>query len=528
MKEGEKMSGESRRKVDLAELIDWMLTEVREIDSDDSLERKEKTKRLTRLARSFKNKLHDDGRRKASDRIAVSTFRRYMTRARKAVTAQNWRHHSFDQQVERLAKRYPAYADDMRALGELGDISAIRMAHRELLERIRSDDQDAAYEDVRAMKLDHEIMRHLTLSSAQKSTLAEEASEVLEERAVNTVTINYHWLMETVYELLSARDRLIDGEYRAYFSYLALGLALATGRRSIEVLKVGRIKKVGQYEVEFSGQAKRRGGVDYSDAYHIYTLVDADLVIEAWEELRSLPEASELQGLDNSEVNRRTAKTLNTLAKRILGSDERVFKDSRAIWARLVFELHFSRDQRWKRVTEDVFWREMLGHEDMDTQRSYRAFKIDYDEPEAADEPEYEYASRLEALRALDGADELEKSAAMARVHAWVKEQIEQEPEASITQSLISRELGTYRPAIKSYLELAQEALDTPNVDLDSIAPEVPEAVSEGKPRLSATRQDDGSWIGIAHINNVEIARCEGLPSRIEAMRAAYRAADER
>lgn len=108
----------------------------------------------------------------------------------------------------------------------------------------------------------------------------------------------------------------------------------------------------------------------------------ADLVIEAWDELRSLPEVAELQGMDNSDVNRRTAKTLNTLTKRIFNNDERVFKDSRAIWARLVFELHFSRDQRWKKVTEDVFWREMLGHEDMDTQRSYRAFKINYDEPD--------------------------------------------------------------------------------------------------------------------------------------------------
>ena len=146
------------------------------------------------------------------------------------------------------------------------------------------------------------------------------------------------------------------------------------------MLKTGRIKKVDRYQVEFSGQAKKRGGVDYSLAYHIYTLVDADLVVEAWNELRSLPEVVELQGMDNTEINRRTAKTLNTLAKRVFNDEEQVFKDSRAIWARLVFEIHFTRDKRWKNVTEDVFWREMLGHEDMDTQRSYRAFKIDYSE----------------------------------------------------------------------------------------------------------------------------------------------------
>ena len=518
------MSGDSRRKVNLRELIEWLLEEVQEIDANQELERKEKTKRMARLAKRFKNRLHDDGRRKDEERIATSTFRRYMTEARKAVTQQNWKHHSLEQQIERLARRYPAYAKELTALGEMGDISKIRVAHHQLLDRIRHDDD--AYEDIRAMKLDHEIMRHLTLSSAQKADLAEDAVETLEERAVNTVTINYHWLMTTIYELLTNRDRVVEGEYRPYFSHVALGLALATGRRSIEVLKLGRIKKLSEYEVEFSGQAKKRGGTDYDHSYHVYTLVSADLVVEAWETLRALPEVVELQSLDNSEINRRTAKTLNTLAKRVFNDDSRTFKDSRAIWARLVFEMHFARDKRWKKVTEDVFWREMLGHEDMDTQRSYRAFKIDYDEPASAErEPASEYVSRLEALRALDGSEELEKSKAMARVHAWVKAQIEQEPEAKITQSLISRELGTYRPTIKAYLELAQEALETPNANLERVAAEVPDEVAEAKPRLVAHQQPDGSWVGVASINGVEVARCGEIASRIEALRAAYKAA---
>ncbi|MCK2185711.1 protelomerase family protein [Halomonas getboli] len=522
------MSGESRKKVSLGELIEWLLDEVRKIDADEELARKEKTKRLARLAKRFKNRLHDDGRRKEEDRIAVSTFRRYMTEARKAVTAQNWLHHSLDQQIERLAKRHPSHADRLLALGEIGDINELRLAHRELLDRIRDDDD--AYEDVRGMKLDHEIMRHLTLSSAQKADLAEDAVETLEERAVNTVEINYHWLMDRIYELLTNRERLVDGEYRPYYSHLALGLALATGRRSIEVLKLGKISKVDRYQVEFSGQAKKRGGVDYSQAYHIYTLVDADLVVEAWNELRELPEVVELQGMDNTEINRRTAKTLNTLAKRVFDDDERVFKDSRAIWARLVFEMHFAQDPRWKKVTEDVFWREMLGHEDMDTQRSYRAFKIDYSEaPASAErEPASDYGSRLEALRALDGAEDLERSQAMARVHEWVKGQIEQEPDAKITQTLISRELGTYRPTIKAYLELAKDALETPNVDMDRVAPAVPEAVAQAKPRLVAHKQGDGGWTGVASVNGVEVARCTDQPTRIAAMQAAYHAAGDR
>ncbi|WP_209120878.1 hypothetical protein, partial [Parasedimentitalea maritima] len=80
----------------------------------------------------------------------------------------------------------------------------------------------------------------------------------------------------------------------------------------------------------------------------------------------------------------------------------------------------------------------------------------------------------------------------------------------------------------KAYLELAQDALETPNVDLDRVAPSVPKEVAQAKPRLVAHKQDDGLWLGVASINGVEVARCPGMPSRIEAMQAAYKAAGGR
>ena len=55
--------------------------------------------------------------------------------------------------------------------------------------------------------------------------------------------------------------------------------------------------------------------------------------------LRELPAVIDLQDKNNTEVNRRTAKTLNTLTKRIFEDETRVFKDSRAIWARVVLKV---------------------------------------------------------------------------------------------------------------------------------------------------------------------------------------------
>lgn len=500
--------GATRQKIDLQPLIEKLVEDVRKVDQDEKLSRSEKTKRIGRLADSLKVKLYEDKRRREEDKLAASSYRRYLTTVRKAITAQNWRHHGLETAVNSLAKHHPRYAEQLHALVDLTDITELRIAHRELLKLARVQKDDAAYGAFEGMKLDHEVMRHLTLPAATKAQLATAAVETLEQRATNTIEINYHWLIQQINELLSKTEIRAGGIAAHNFSSLALGLALATGRREIEVLKLARFKKVGDFELEFSGQAKRRGGVNYDESYRIYTLISADLVLEAFEKLRAMPEVLELQHLDNVEINRRVAKTLNTLAKRVFGDTERVFKDSRALWARVVFELHFNQDERWKRVNETVFWREMLGHEDMDTQESYKAFKISY-AGHAEEQPESQYASRLEALIALDKHDQVDGREAMQKIHNWVKAQVQAAPDVKISQKAIATNVGSYRPLIKEYLQLAGEALATPNRQAKAVAPAVPAAVANAKPRISMI-EADGKWTAVAKVNGVEVARAEG------------------
>lgn len=240
-------------------------------------------------------------------------------------------------------------------------------------------------------------------------------------------------------------------------------------------------------------------------------------MLEELAKLRAMPEVLELQHCDNTEVNRRTAKTLNTVAKRIFERPEAVFKDSRAIWARIVFETHFNRDERWRRVNETVFWREMLGHEDMDTQESYKAFKIDYATPAQPAAPAAKFASRLEALQALDSHERIAGRPAMEKLHSWVKATVEASPEARISQKAIATNVGSYRGLIKEYLEdLAAEALATPNRVAEAVSPAVPAEVAKALPRIRVTEEAPGKWVAVATLNGVEIRRAEG-DSRNEA-----------
>lgn len=530
------MSGESRQKVNLAELIGELIKEITDIDSEENISRSEKTKLITRAATKFKTKLHDDKRRKDAVKISLTTYRKYMTTARNAVTELNLRHHSLGQQIERLAKKYPEYSERLEAMGRLDHITEIRLAHKELLNGIK--EHGEAYDDIKGMKLDHEVMRHLTVGGGQKAQLAELAATRLEEKKQATISLPYHSLISRVQDLLVRKTRNIGGQSFYSFSRLALGIGFATGRRAVEVLWQGQFEKAGDNMLRFRGQAKKRGGADYSDEYTIYTTVDADIVMNAIAQLRQLPEIKELAVYEklgevkrNDAINKRCAKTLNTVAKEFFKDESRVFKDSRAVWARMVYELHFKTDPRWAKKDEDIFWREMLGHDDVETQKSYKQFKLEFDDAPApaAAKPE-KFESRLDALAALDA--EMAERKAMNKIHEWAKGKLKEDPDAHITQTLIIRELGSNRAIIKEYLDRTAGALSIAN----AVAP-VPAVVAgrrktlvndktepkvAAKPSMKYARIDADHHEGWVEVDGKEVVRVQVKGSAMDAMRAAF------
>jgi len=542
--EDDKMTEQGRRKqkVDLESIKEELINGVIAIDSDDSMTRSVKTKSLTRLATKVKNQLHDDKRRKDTERIATSTYRKYLTNLRRAVTDQNWVHHSLEQQVERLSKRYPEYNEELSALLGLS-ITPLRNAWSELLNNVKKDGNNDAHSDIKSMKLDHEIMRHLTLPSADKANLDEEQAEQRYKKISTQVELSFTWLINTITELLTKKSRVVAGQSVYTYNQLALGLGLATGRRQIEVLYQGEIEKVSSNQVKFIGQAKKRGGADYSDENIIYTLVDANLVIEAWNNLRSLPEIKDLEQFEalgevarNSAINARCASNLNTLAKRTFGDNSFVFKDSRDIWARAVHDLYYLdwRKENGKK-SEDLFWQSMLGHEDTKTQIGYKKFHILYDQDEV--EAEENAVTRLAGIKALDDNEEIDSRQALRNIHKWVKAQLEQDDDAVITQSRITREVGSGRPAIKDYLALASDALNKKAVIADK-APVITEKVieepeeqeeqeeaepaAEVKPHFASKRINDSVWQVTLTIGDKEHHWKGKAKNNFEAMKIAY------
>lgn len=560
------------KKVDSRGLIEDLLNEVIAIDADTELTRGRKTQAIARAATKFKNRLHDSQRKKDAQRIALTTYNKYLTNARREVTKRNWKHHSLPDQIETLCKKHPEHAGRIRAWLDM-DIEEMRFSHRDFLREITNKDKagtgkaNELYSDIRTMKLDHEVMLHLTKNEIQKAVFSKEQLAALDKKKENNarVLLDYNRYISLLVDLLTRPTDATQNDPKFAYSLLALGLAGATGRRLIEVVYQGQFEKIDKHRLRFTGQAKKRGGTDPSDVYEIYTLVDADIVLRALDIMRNLPEGKALHDFDNlpeaernTQISWRVHASLNRAANRELpavcsveknpaDSDEeytakrkREFKDTRTIYARIAYDLFYKTDKRWKGKDEDIFWRDLLGHEGLKTLQNYKQFEVHYPpitEPKPA-ETKPEKLSRIDALKALDA--EVEKRKAFGKMHEWAKEQVTANPSAIITKSQLIR-LKVYRPTIEDYMALAGDLLSTPEkVDATALAvkpkrmatskaAEPANAKSNAgdrpeKPRLSTAPHGEGEWVGVVSLGGKEVVRVTGHISQMAAYEAAYAA----
>ncbi len=459
------MSGESRRKVDKQKLIDELIETVKTLDGNSSLSQMTKTKGYQRAAQKLRRRRYEDGRRSEASKLSLMAYRRYLSDVKKAVREQGWRHHGLEKSIDLLSRKYPLFSKRLHKLLSL-NTEAMRTEHTGLCQYARDRYKETkdkkyrdAYTEFKTMKLDHDVLRQLAMQSLEKEDVKDADQEALTKKKSNTVTVNKPWILKTINELLESDQ----------FSYKALGLALASGRRAVEILYQGRFIAADENTVIFTGQAKKQGGVDLKNKMTIYTLIPADEFCTHMKTFRKLKPVAALSQYDelpetqrNVEINRRTAKTLNIATKKVFLSDERMFKESRAIWARIVYEQHFKTDARWSNTDEDIFWQEMLGHEDTETQQHYKNIKLDYSDLPKESKPinanKQSEKIRVKRLLKMNSDYRIANRKALLRINEFVMKRIHENPEISINQTMISRELGANRVAIKDYLTAINNA----------------------------------------------------------------------
>ncbi|MDE1466005.1 protelomerase family protein [Spartinivicinus poritis] len=447
-------------KKDRKEIIEWLLESIEEIDQDESLTRSVKTKKLTRLASTVMHQLRGGiaGQGlKEKNAIAESTFIRYLTEARRAVILKNWKHHSLKSNIDRLIAKYPEYKTALNKLKRFKVSNGVN--HLQALTKEIEKENPEAYAAFLELQVGHEILRHLHCNE-ELARRDSQYKETVKERHNNPIQVNYYYIKWLIEDLLTKKTHKVEGVESYAYRRLALGIALATGRRAIEVLAPwqGHFTPYGEYTLNFSGAAKKKEKA--VNKAIIYTIVPAKMVLTAIWHLRRVPEVALLKEFEkdsdrNTKVNVRMAKSLNELAKTVFNSPEAVFKDSRNIYGKMVLHEHYESWFKENGGTQDAFLQAMFMHEHIETQLIYKALILDFDSDEGLRYTEAGVQQladkRIELLSQFDGHAELQRKNINA-LHSAVKAKIEEKPDFKLNPSSLNKQLGFNKQMAKRYL----------------------------------------------------------------------------
>lgn len=505
--------GNNNQKVDFDATLVYLMTELDSIDSGD-LTQSQRTAQYKRLAAKVINTyLHGGDNYKGDNKLKNSTLNKYLTKLRTAVRAANYRHHSLmtgasrgwtttDKEtgktthyvtLAKLINDYPTHAELLETLRDEPALT-IRKRVKEIAASVISSEFPTKKERelfkliTSSLKVEHEILFHLALDSAQKSKVKAQQGEALERKQHDSVTISKPAVMNMISEGLASKSI-----YKQMYA-----LALASGRRFIEIAKLGAFEQVSEFKMLFSGQAKKRAG-HVEKPYEIYSLIPVNEFISAFNAVRSSPKLEKIHqrvasrraekemvtpDFDNSAFNQTSAVSANEAAKLMMiaenmaeivdestiyagTSTEVKFKDSRAIYASICLKKWHESDA--PQLDDNAFVSSLMGHEGGTAHLNYRQFRIVDTRPapvvavatESAQEA-LESPVTGKALDALNDAySKLENPRkALVRCHDKVMAWASLNPGKELTQTSLDKHAKAgNRELIKSYLADLADAI---------------------------------------------------------------------
>ncbi len=178
-----------------------------------------------------------------------------------------------------------------------------------------------------------------------------------------------------------APQPVIDAAVTALSSELtwevAAAIILLTGRRPTEILKSAEFKQSGPYQLEFSGQLKRRDN-ESATAYPIYCLVRSHRLIDAFTRFRRIASVRELQAAENTAVDSRLNAIVNRAVREVfpedvlpspLGESRLSAKNLRAAYTNIAY--HFFSTPR---TSISSFAEDYLGHQNAASAANYEDY----------------------------------------------------------------------------------------------------------------------------------------------------------
>lgn len=402
----------------------------------------EKRKQYTRLAKRVRTQLYDHASKKSTSKLSLRSYANALKKINKKIRLDVARNHpDLPNLVNQWIAEYPQYSDIISPIindkskyvkktrtAAIKKLIAIgKVDSSELSEKI-IDANDAGLMEHPCVNM---LERKPAITKTERLELkADEAKRLKGRKDGSTGKRSYNlgFIDRITAECLDSTD----------FNELVIGVALATGRRGVEVIHGGKFSFVSEKSIKFSGQAKKGRGVK-STPYNVPVRFSAKKIIDAVDRLRStenykrvlntIEEKEKEAGKPMPEyhlewVNYSCARMLNYTIKKLLADNDEdkklvKFKDTRAIAVKIAR----LKIQPTTKITDDnEFVKKYAGHDGYAEFANYEHINI-IDEPEQKPEPKaVEPASApIDALSAADKAVNDYGSKPVAKLHEKVK-----------------------------------------------------------------------------------------------------------
>ncbi|GAB1116102.1 MAG: hypothetical protein SwStaBPW_28380 [Shewanella algae] len=460
---------------------------------DESISKKQITDRLgVKCKREFKHLGIEAKRVKVADRSGwhfelskeregqIHSVSKVLGEYRDAILALRMKHHNIDENLDRACSHLAEYIPGIsQSLSPSLPLTTLRNNLKRLLKDERRPVVKRALREIRIEHHAYYLLQDAYEWSRKESTKNDK--QILKEKVKNQKSVNPEHIIAMAEQLLVTS---LDSGLNADKASLAIGIALATGRRRTEIMKTGHFQiteTTPENHVMFSGQLKTKDRKLFDDVkpYPIPCLVEPQLVVDGLALLRKLQQKDTVRYKDargNIVVLKENGKTVvNNDGEPVTdipvlgrGIDDKYHSKAvswfyskmlndrfKSLFNNPMLEFRFTRDiygavtyPKYKRQNEgeSVYRTRVYGHAG-EAQSHYEKFYLD-DEidgiciPDDQQEKQTQYASGMvQALEKLDGTVNAHiRSPNMAIIHAWVKDELKKglDPEL-ITPSYIRR-----------------------------------------------------------------------------------------
>ncbi len=407
-------------------LIKKLNKNIKKIETKNILQT-EKNKLYKKEAINFKKKIKDK-------KLSINSYITYISRSRKQFL--NIKHHSFKKKIKYLKKNFSYYKKEIDYINKINNTKNINIEFKKLLKKlelinniIKQINKIKIYSTknnlkiikysinkfpewkkelnniinqkwytsnkyiinkiqqgkkikkiIKNIKINHEILFHLKVDKRKLLISKKMSYEKLKNKKSNIILINYKNYIQEIFNILNSNTKLNNIKNIAHLSF---ALSAVSGRRMIEIIKIGKFKIINKnYKIEFKGQAK----IKNKKKYNIYLLCKPKLFIKKINKIRNnkilkkiinnIKKKKNKYLSKNYQISNYLSNTFNKISKSFFNNEKRTFKDTRSIYSRICFEKWFTKDKKWKKYDEDMFFYKILGHNNINSQLYYKQFKL--------------------------------------------------------------------------------------------------------------------------------------------------------